>query len=60
MPKLTYMIGFPSLSERDAKWDAFKNDPQWKKLTSDSRFNYESIVTNVTNVIVSPASYSQI
>ncbi len=60
LPKLTYMIGFPSLSERDDKWNAFKSDPQWKKLTSSSRFNYESIVTNVTNVIVSPASYSQI
>lgn len=60
LPKLTYMIGFPSLSERDAKWDAFRSDPQWKKLTSDPRFNYESIVSNVTNPIISPAAYSQI
>ena len=60
LPKLTYMLGFPSLSERDDKWKAFSADPTWKKLTSDPRFNYESIVTNVTNVIVSPTSYSQI
>lgn len=60
LPKLTYMIGFPDLSERNAKWKAFFSDPQWKKLTNSSRFNYESIVSNVTNLIVSPASYSQI
>lgn len=60
LPKLTYMVGFPSLAERDGMWTKFFDDPQWKALTKSSKFNYESIVTNVTNVIVSPRPYSQV
>jgi len=60
MPKLTYMVGFPTLADRDEMWSKFFNDPQWKSLVNNSKFNYESIVTNVTNVIVSPRPYSQI
>ncbi|MGH9611511.1 MAG: NIPSNAP family protein [Bryobacteraceae bacterium] len=60
MPNLTYMIGFPSLTERDAKWKAFFDDPDWKKLSGSPRFNFESIVTNVDNLILSPTAYSQI
>jgi NIPSNAP len=60
LPKLTYMLGFPDLSERNAKWKAFQSDPEWKKLTGSSRFNYESIVSNVTNVMIAPTAYSQV
>jgi hypothetical protein len=60
LPKLTYMLGFPDLSERNAKWKAFQTDPEWKKLTSSSRYNYESIVSNVTNLMIGPSAYSQI
>jgi len=60
LPHLTYMLSFPDLSEMNAKWKAFGSDPEWKKLTSSARFNYESIVSNITNLILSPASYSQI
>ena len=28
LPQLTYMIGFPDISEIDVKWDAFRSDPQ--------------------------------
>ncbi|MDQ2711123.1 MAG: NIPSNAP family protein [Acidobacteriota bacterium] len=60
LPNLTYMLSFPSLGEIDAKWDAFGADPGWKKLTSSSKFNYESIVSNITSLILKPTSYSQI
>lgn len=60
LPKLTYMVGFPSLADRDDVWSKFSNDPQWKALTKSPKFAYESIVTNVTNVIVSSRPYSQI
>jgi hypothetical protein len=60
LPNLTYMLSFPDISNMNAYWDAFRNDPQWKKLTSDPRFNYDEIVTNVTNIILNPAKYSQI
>lgn len=60
MPNLTYMLAFDSLDERNRLWDAFQTAPAWKRLTGSPRYNYESIVTNVTNLIVGPASYSQI
>ena len=60
LPQLTYMLSFPEVSEMDAKWDAFRSDPQWKKLSGDARYSYESIVSNITNLILMPASFSQI
>lgn len=60
LPNLTYMLGFPSLAERDAKWKAFFSAPEWKKLTASPKFNFESIVSNVTNLILTPTAYSQI
>jgi hypothetical protein len=59
-PSLTYMLSFGGLDELDAKWDAFRNDPAWKKLSADPLFAYEAIVSNITNLILSPLSCSQI
>jgi hypothetical protein len=60
MPNLTYMIGFPNDSDRKKLWKAFGEDPEWKKLTGSSRFNFEEIVSNITNTLLTPTSYSQI
>lgn len=60
LPNLTYMLSFPDLSELNAKWKAFGSDPEWKKLTSSPKFNYEQIVSKITNLILNPAPYSQI
>ena len=60
MPNLTYMLSFADMAELDAKWDVFRNDPDWKKLSADPRFAFEPIVTNITNLILSPLEASQI
>jgi hypothetical protein len=60
LPNLTYMLSFPDVSEMNDKWSAFSADPAWKKLVQSPRYNYESIVTNITSLILKPASYSQI
>jgi len=60
LPSLTYMLSFGDLAELDAKWDVFRNDPAWKKLSSNPRFAFDSIVSNITNLIVSPLDCSQI
>jgi hypothetical protein len=60
MPSLTYMLSFPGLTELDAHWDAFRSNPDWKKLQADPRFAYEAIVSNITNLILSPLASSQI
>ncbi len=60
MPNLTYMLSFTDLTELDAKWNIFRNDPDWKKLSADARFAYESIVSNITNLILTPLDCSTI
>jgi hypothetical protein len=60
MPHLTYMLAFPDLSEMEAKWSAFSNNPDWKKLSSSPTYSFESIVSNIDSLILKPASYSQI
>jgi hypothetical protein len=60
MPSLTYMLSFTELAELDAHWHIFQNDPGWKKLSADPRFAYEAIVSNITNLVLSPLSSSQI
>ena len=60
MPCLTYMLSLASLDEYNARWDAFRNHPDWKKLSANPRYSYEHIVSNITNLILSPLSSSQI
>jgi NIPSNAP len=60
MPNLTYMLSFPDVDALNAGWDKFLVDPIWKKLTGSPRYNFEPIVSNVSNLILTPAAYSQI
>lgn len=60
MPSLTYMLSFSDLTEMNAHWDKFRDNPDWKKLSADPKYAYESIVSNITNLILSPLASSQI
>jgi hypothetical protein len=60
LPNLTYMLSFADTAEMDAKWDVFRSDPNWKKLSADPRFAFDQIVTNISNVTLSPLACSQI
>lgn len=59
-PSLMYMLSFADMAHLDAGWRAFAADPDWKKLTSLQRFSYEPIVSNISNLILTPTAYSQI
>lgn len=58
MPNLTYMLVFDNMTDRDRKWGIFSGDPDWKKLRADTA--YKDTVSNITDIILRPASYSQI
>ncbi len=60
LPKLTYMLAFADVAELTAKWDVFRNDPAWKKLSGEQRYAYEAIVSNIDNLYLTPTAYSQI
>jgi hypothetical protein len=60
LPKLTYMLAFNDLADRDQKWAAFRASDEWKALSTQPRYAFETIVSNVTNLILTPTGYSQI
>jgi hypothetical protein len=59
-PNLTYLLVFPDLTTRDRSWDTFRADPEWKKLSATPGYTDAEIVTNINNVILKPAAFSQV
>lgn len=56
---LYYLIEWNDLGERQQKWDAFQNDPEWiraRALTETDGLLY----THITNLILKPTSYSKL
>lgn len=60
MPHLTYMLVFDSLADREKKWGVFGSDPEWHKLSTTPGYTDPEIITNISNIFLSPAEYSQI
>jgi hypothetical protein len=60
MPCLTYMLSFADNSELDAGWAKFRADPDWKNLSADPRYAFDPIVSNISNLVLSPLSCSQV
>jgi NIPSNAP len=60
LPNLTYMLSFADMAELEAKWKIFSSDPAWIKLKADPRFGFDQIVTNISNLVMSPLDCSQI
>lgn len=60
LPNLTYMLTFENMAAHDANWATFASDPEWKKLSSMPGYTDPEIVSNISNVFLRPAPYSQI
>ena len=60
LPNLTYMLVFENMATRDKNWGVFASDPEWKKMSSTPGFTDPEIVSNITNIFLRPAGYSQI
>ncbi|MHC4647501.1 MAG: NIPSNAP family protein [Planctomycetota bacterium] len=58
LPNLTYMLGFDDMDAKEKAWNKFRVDPEWKKLKANPY--YKDTVSNVTNILLRPASCSQI
>jgi hypothetical protein len=59
-PNLTYMLGFENSEAREKAWGAFVGDPEWTKLRTTPGYADAEIVTDISNVLLRPAAYSQI
>jgi hypothetical protein len=60
MPNLTYMLGFKSMDDQKAAWGKFVAHPEWKKLSKMPEYSDKAILSNITNLALVAAEYSQI
>lgn len=60
MPNLTYMLVYDDMPAHDKNWSTFVADPDWKKLSTTPGYTDAEIVSNISNLFLRPASYSQI
>ncbi len=60
LPNLTYMLSFSDMNELTASWKRFVADPAWTKLSTSPRYHFEEIVSNISNLILSPLASSQV
>ena len=60
MPSLTYMLTFADTAELDERWKAFVSDPAWKELSGRPQYADAEIVSNISNLHLSPLDCSQI
>ncbi len=60
LPSLTYMLAAENSEAREKGWGAFGGDPEWRKLRSTPGYADAEIVSDITNVLLRPAPYSQI
>jgi hypothetical protein len=60
LPSLTYLLAFENAESRDKGWSAFGADAEWQKLRSTPGYTDAEIVSDISNVLLRPAPYSQI
>src|SRR5262245_1456097 len=56
---LIYILAHPSREEAAKNWEAFRNDPEWKKVREASEANGK-IVSKVESVFLNPTDYSPV
>jgi hypothetical protein len=58
MPNLMYMTSFESMQEREAHWNSFRNDPDWKTMSSLPQ--YKNTVSRSEVILMKATSYSEL
>ena len=56
---LYYLLAWESLAEREQKWTAFMNDPQWQAKRAETERD-GAIVASVNNQILQPTTFSSV
>ena len=55
--RLVYMLGYPSVGEREKSWRAFGADPDWQRVRAESETN-GTLVAKSRNLVLRPTAYS--
>ena len=56
---LVFLLAYPSREAREKSWQAFSNDPEWKKAAAESEKDGK-LVTKVDQLFLNPTDYSPI
>ncbi len=56
MPNLMYMTSFENMTDRDAHWKSFVDDPHWKRISTMPE--YQKNVSHADIIFLRPAEYS--
>jgi hypothetical protein len=56
---LYYLLAYPSREAATASWKAFREDPEWQKVSKDSEANGK-IVEKVESTFMDPTDFSKI
>ncbi|MCU0886509.1 MAG: NIPSNAP family protein [Rubritepida sp.] len=56
---LYYLLEWESLAEREAKWTAFMNDPEWQAKRAETEKD-GPIVASISNLILAPTAFSSV
>jgi len=56
---LIYILAHPSREAAEKNWAAFRNDPEWQKVSKESEANGR-IVQKVESVFMDPTDFSQL
>jgi hypothetical protein len=57
--QLIYLLAWESLAEREQRWTAFMNDPEWQAKRAETEAN-GPLLTHVSNQILQPTSFSSV
>ena len=58
MPNLMYMTSYENMESNKAHWDAFRNHPDWKKLSGMEE--YKNTVSHIDKWMCHPTDYSDL
>jgi NIPSNAP len=58
MPRLTYMLTFKNMEERDKNWAKFSADDVWKRISKAPE--YANTVSKIYRTFLEPTAYSQL
>ena len=58
--RLTYMIAWESLADREKKWDSFQSDPVWISARAASEADGGPILSNIESQLLLPTAFSKV
>ena len=61
IPRLTYILAWEDLAQRQTRWEAFETDPQWRQVVTETNAAWGgSPIHTFTSSILKPTEFSRL